>query len=211
MPDGWTDSYGDIDQATKDAAAGNQNSTLSQLHDNYQRSVESFRRALAARGALQSGDLSYGQDQIDRGLSQQEYDAANSFGDQVNQAVSGYAGVLGSNAQNLAGAIGSAENNVYGNPAYRPVAPSYADYDPTSSARWGKPVYKGADGTLYSDDGSVFNAPGTTNATAPTPMNSDGTSAPVAQLPYTPGPTDSNGVPTSAGFYGFDSNGNWIG
>lgn len=160
MPDGWTDQYGDIDQATKDAASGNQFSTVANLKNNYAQSAEQMRRALAARGMLQSSDLTYGQDQLDRGFGQQQYDAANVFANQYNGAYNAYAGVLGNNAQNLAQGVQGAESNVEANPAYRPVAATTANYDSANSTKYGTAIYSVDNGdgtsTLYTSDGQVF-------------------------------------------------------
>jgi hypothetical protein len=117
LPAGFTDQYGDVGQDTLDQAGQNQFSVLSQLARSYAQSEEQFKRGLAARGALQSGDLNYGEDQLQNAYGQQRYDAANSVGSEVNQALQGYSGVLGANAQNLSGAVQGAEANVYSNPA----------------------------------------------------------------------------------------------
>jgi hypothetical protein len=156
LPSGWSDKYGDIDQATQDAAAGNQFSTISNLQHNYSQSVEQFRKALAARGALQSGELNYGQDQLDRGLGQGRYDAANAFTNSLGGAYSQYAGVLGQNARDLASAVGGAQSNVFNNPANRPVAPTVAHYDTSLSAKYGRPVYTDEWGTVYDQSGNVL-------------------------------------------------------
>lgn len=156
LPSGFTDTYGDLDQATKDAAAANQNSTLAQLAANYGKSQEQFRRSLAARGALQSGDLNYGQDQLDQAYGQQRYDAANAFGNEANQALAAYMGVLQGNANSLAGAIGQAEGNVSSNPAYTPTPSTTATYDAGVSGQAGQPVYSDGNGNYYTQDGNPF-------------------------------------------------------
>lgn len=167
MPDGFADQFGDIDEATRTAAAGNQNSILARLKTNYGQSREQFMRQLAARGALQSGDLNYGEDQLQRGFDQQQYDAGNQFLTDANSAYGDYLGVINGNAQSLAGAIGQAESNVSANPAYRPVPATHADYDAGTSAQYGQPIYKGADGSLYDSTGNPFSPPEA--QTSPTP------------------------------------------
>lgn len=159
LPPGFQDPYGDINQATKDAATGNQQSILAGLGQRYGQSVEQFKRGLSARGALQSSELTYGQDQLDRGLAQQRYDAANQFTGEANQAVGGYVDTLGQNALTMAQGIGQAEANVYANPSNRPSAPTYAQYDAGASAQHHVAVYS-ADGKLYDDQGNPFNPPG---------------------------------------------------
>jgi hypothetical protein len=173
IPTGWTDKYGDLDQATQDAAQGNQFSTIANLRRNYEQSVESFKRGLAARGMLQSGELNYGQDQLDRGLGQQRYDAGNSFLNAVGGDYGTYAGVLGQNARDLASAVGTAEGNVLANPANRPVAPTKAHYDTSLSAKYGKPVYTDDWGTVYDQFGNVLQA-GTPPPPPPPPPSGGG-------------------------------------
>ena len=95
LPAGFKDTYGDIDQATLDAAKNNQYSTLAQLQRNYQQSVEAFKRALAARGALQSGDYNHGSDQLATGYSQQPfYHQGNAFAGEVNSDLQNYLNVM---------------------------------------------------------------------------------------------------------------------
>lgn len=159
MPDGFKDAYGDIDQATLDAAKGNQYSSLAAMQKNYQSSVDQFRKALAARGALQSGDLNYGQDQLDYGLGQSQYDAGNAFGGAAAGTIGQYTGVLDANQQRLAGAIQGAEANAFNDPANRPTQASTAQRDAGKSSAYGQDIYTGADGTLYTRDGSVFTPP----------------------------------------------------
>ena len=175
MPAGFTDQYGDLDQGTLDTAQNNSQSVLANLAHDYSQSEEQFKRGLAARGALQSGDLNYGEDQLQRGYAQQQYDAANQVGDQAQQDLSQYSGVLASNAQNMASAVQGAESNVLSNPAYTPSSASYANYDAASAAQYGQPIYKDPNGVLYDANGNVFtpSAPsGTSGAPAPAPAPS---------------------------------------
>jgi len=158
LPSGFTDKYGDIDQAAQDAAKGNQFSQIANLHRNYTQSVEAFKKHLAAMGALQSSELAYGMDSLDRGLGQQEYDLGNSFTNQLAGLYGNYAGVLGQNARDLASAVSGAQANVYNNPANRPVAPTVAHYDTSLSAKYGKPIYTDEWGTVYDLFGNVLQA-----------------------------------------------------
>lgn len=207
LPAGFADQYGDVDQGTVEAAQANPFSTIAQLARDYSQNSERFKRSLAARGMLQSGDLNYGEDQLSNDYGRQQYDAANQFTGEVSGDVGTYTGVLGQNARDITNATGTAESNVYSNPAYRPVEAQYADYDPFSSTRFGKAVYKGSDGSLYDENGATFN-PAFDYTGNPTGAPSSYTT-PTEQNPN-PNP-DQNGVPMSAGFYGFDQYGNWIG
>jgi len=165
LPSGFSDQYGDVDQATLDAAGQNQFSTLAQLARNYSQNEDQFKRGLAARGALQSGDLNYGEDQLQNAYGQQRYDAANALSSTINQALGAYSGVLNSNAQNLTGAIQGAESNVDANPSYRPTPASTANYDATNSATYGQPIYADDGGNLFDQNGNPFTPP------APTPFD----------------------------------------
>lgn len=157
LPPGFKDAYGDVDQATLDAASKNQFSTIATLHKNYQTSQDQFRRALAARGALQSGDLNYGQDQMDTGYGQNLYDAGDAFGNQAVGAVNQYTGVLDQNQRDLVGALQGAASNAESSPAGQPVKATTAQRDAAKSSLYGQDIYTGADGTtLYTRDGSVF-------------------------------------------------------
>src|SRR5215471_703977 len=153
---GWTDTYGDIDQTTRDLAAANQFSTLAGLARQNTQSNLQLRQSLAARGALQSGELGYGLDQLNTQYGQQRYDAGNALGQQLNQSVNAYTGVLDQNRANLVNALQTAESSIYSNPMYQPVAyqaPSQATYDAGESARRGKAVY-GSGGTYYDANGN---------------------------------------------------------
>lgn len=167
LPAGFSDQYGDIDQATQDQASNNQFSTLANLARNYSKSEDQFKRSLAARGALQSGDLNYGEDQLQQAYGQQQYDAANAVGSQVNQALQGYTGTLGQNAENLTAAIQGAEGNVYSNPAYRTTEPTTANYDAGNSAAYGQPIYVDSNGNLYDQNRNPFVPPAPSASAAP--------------------------------------------
>jgi hypothetical protein len=160
LPPGFSDKYGDIGQSTQDQAGANQYSVLANLARNYSQNTEQFKRGLAARGALQSGDLNYGADQLENAYGQQRYDAANAVGGQVNDALSQYMGVLSGNAQNLSGALQGAEANVYANPAYRPSAPQSANYDAGNSSAYGQPIYVDSSGNLFDQNGNPFTPSG---------------------------------------------------
>lgn len=162
LPDGFKDPFGDIDQATLDAAKNNQYSTLASLKKNYDQSVSQFQRALAARGALQSGDLNYGQNQIDTGYGQSQYDAGNQFGSAGQGILNAYTGVLGTNAQNLAQAIQAAAANAYNDPANKPVTANpgtTASRNAALSSQYGIDVYDDGSGKYYTRDGNPWVMP----------------------------------------------------
>jgi hypothetical protein len=181
LPSGFKDRFGDLNRATLDAAGVNENSVIANLARSFQQNTEQFHRSLSARGALQSGDLNYGADQLQRGNEQQRYDAGNQFLDQANQYYGQYQDVLNQNADRLVGAIQAAEGNVYNNPAYRPSysdpgttpvdgssaatptsnvvwpgSQGYATYHAGASAMAGQPVYQDGQGNLYDQRGNPF-------------------------------------------------------
>jgi hypothetical protein len=78
----------------------------------YEQGVEAFKRSLAARDALQSGDLPTGLGQLDYGKGQSEYDLAQQFGSGARGAVNDYAGVEGDQYRQYAQAINDAASRV---------------------------------------------------------------------------------------------------
>jgi hypothetical protein len=106
------DRYGDIDKATLDAASKNPYSDLAGSKRNYDQGVEAFKRGLSARGALQSGDLGYGLDQLDYTRGQSEYDLANQFGGAATSAVNDYANTEADQRRSEAQAILDAAGRV---------------------------------------------------------------------------------------------------
>ena len=158
---GFTDKYGDIDQATRDLAKNNQYSTLAGLARALAISQRQQDQQLAARGMLQSGDLAYGLNQLNTGYGQNLYDAGNAFGNQLNQDLSTYTGVLGQNARDLVAATQAAYGNAIQNPAYQPRAAQHADFDGAASAKYGVTLYSrlnddGVTKTYYTQDGKVW-------------------------------------------------------
>lgn len=152
----FKDVYGDLDPSTLDLASKNSNSILAQMASNYGLSEHQFRAQLAARGALQSGELGYGQDQLDKSYAQQRYDAANNLGTDTANALNSYTGVLSQNAQSLAQALAQAEASSISNPLYQPRGATYANYDAGLSAKYGHPVYTDDSGNLYDGTGASW-------------------------------------------------------
>src|SRR6266487_2139369 len=88
----FKDVYGDIGPDTLSLAAGNQQSDVARLGRNYSQGVESMKRALAARGGLQSGELGYGMDQADMARASSEYDLGREFSNAAQNAINSYLG-----------------------------------------------------------------------------------------------------------------------
>jgi hypothetical protein len=149
LPSGFKDQYGDIGQDTLDLAGRNQFSTTARLAKIYAESVEGDKRRLAARGALQSGDLGYALSQSDYARGASEYDAGQQFSNVAQEAVNGYVGAESAARRAESDALARAESNVYLNPMNRPVAATSASLDPDWQSKYGVPVYSGPDGKLY--------------------------------------------------------------
>src|SRR5581483_5896628 len=121
LPEGYKDKYGDIDKKTLQLASQNEQSDTQRINRQYNDNVFAFKRALAARGALNSGDLQYGLDRADLAKESALYDAANAFGDAARQAVSGYlTAEQNAKMMELQG-LAAASSSILSNPAYAPV------------------------------------------------------------------------------------------
>lgn len=120
LPAGFKDPYGDLTSGDLALAASNPYSTRANLARDYHTNVESMRKALAARGALHSGDLGYGQNQLDTQYGQQQYDAGQQFAQALQGAISSYTDAQAQDRQAQVGAITGAYGNIIQNPAYVP-------------------------------------------------------------------------------------------
>lgn len=146
---GFKDAYGDIDTPTLDLAKGNQFSDTARISRNYEQGVEAFKRALAARRGLQSGELGYGIGQADYARGASEYDIGQEFANAAQQTINDYLGVESGARMGEAGAIRDSEANVYANPLNRPTEGTEARLVPDWQAKYGQPVWQGPDGKLY--------------------------------------------------------------
>lgn len=159
MPQGIVDRYGDIDAGTLELAQKNQYSDTQRLQRSYTEGIEAFKRALAARGALQSGETGYGLQQADLARGEREYDLGLQFSNAAQGAVNDYAGVESRVRQGEAGLLSQAQANVYANPANRPVDAYDAPLIEGSIEKYGQPVYQGNDGKMYTAAGQPFDPP----------------------------------------------------
>ena len=122
MPKGFTDKYGDLTSADLALAAQNPYSTEASLKHTYDQNVTSMRKALAARGALHSGDLGYNQGNLDYGYGQDQYNAGQQFAQQLQAAIDAYTGAQAQDRQDQAAAIAQANQDIIGNQAYVPTS-----------------------------------------------------------------------------------------
>jgi hypothetical protein len=146
---GFRDAYGDIDAPTLDMAKGNQFSDTSRLARNYEQGVEAYKRSLAARHGLQSGELGWGIGQADYARGASEYDLGQEFARAAQTVINDYLGVESRVRSGEADAISAAEANVYANPANRPSQGAEAKLVPDWQSKYGQPVWQGSDGKLY--------------------------------------------------------------
>lgn len=154
VPQGFTDTYGDLTPADLAQAAANPFSDTAQLKQQYQNNVENLRRGLAARGQLHSGDLGFGQGQLDTQLGKSQYDLGNQFLQNLRDAIGNYTGAMANEDTARSGAIGQAYQDVTSNPAYQPTPAATATLVPTWQSDYGTPVYKTPEGRLYTVDGN---------------------------------------------------------
>lgn len=152
LPAGFSDKFGDIDQTTLDLARGNQFSDVARLGRSYDQGIEAMKKALAARNALSSGDLVYGQQQADYQRGASEYDLGRQYGDQATNVLNRYVDVFNQARSGESNALNAAAQNVYSNPANRPVDGKEAQLVTDWKVKYGKPVYQAPDGSLYSLD-----------------------------------------------------------
>ena len=122
MPAGFTDKYGDLAPADLSLASSNPYSTEATLARAHEQNVAAMRKALAARGALHSGDLGFNQNQIDTTYGSDQYNAAQQFAQQLQDAINAYTGTQASDRSAEAAAIAQAYSDIIGNPAYVPTA-----------------------------------------------------------------------------------------
>lgn len=120
MPAGFHDQYGDLTSADLALAAQNPYSTEADLKRAYQQNVVNMQKALAARGALHSGDLGYNQNQLDTQYGQDQYDAGQQFAQDLQQAIGAYTSAQDQGRQAQEAAIAAAYADIIGNPAYVP-------------------------------------------------------------------------------------------
>jgi hypothetical protein len=152
LPSGISDSYGDLSAADLANAAANPFSDEAGIQRNYDQSQRAMLRSLAARGALESGDLGYNAGQLDTSRGTNEYNAGAKFASDYNTAIGSYLNALGTDRADKANAIQAAYGDVSSNPLYQQGAGLGATLDPNWQAKYGTPVYRDASGNLYTTD-----------------------------------------------------------
>lgn len=133
LPQGFQDVYGDLSPTDLQNAAANPLSESANIARNYGQSRDQLMRSLAARGALQSGDLGYGMDRLDTAHAQDLYDLSNAFTDSAQQAVNSYSSQMNQLEEDQMQQIQSAAAAVYGQ-GYRLTD---AQGNPIDTSGWG--------------------------------------------------------------------------
>jgi hypothetical protein len=124
MPSGFSDRYGDIDQATLGLAGKNQQSDIARIARSYDQNVAQGKASLSARGGLQSGELQYMLDQADLQRQSNEYDSGQQFANAFNQAINAYVGAQLSDRQGEYDALVAAYRHVMSDPRFTPIPPT---------------------------------------------------------------------------------------
>jgi len=186
LPAGYQDTYGDLTPDIMAQAAANPFSQIAGLRRSSAQAGQQLQTSLAARGALHSGDLVYGADQLAQQLGQAEYDAGNAFGGAYQGDVGAFTDAMNNWQGQLPGVLSAAQQSLEANPLYQPHEAVYAQLVDNWNALYGQPIYQnGPGGTLYAigpDGNLVAYTPG---------------SAPPAPPPYNPFADPSGYVPAS--------------
>jgi hypothetical protein len=135
LPSGFKDVYGDLSEQDIATARGNPLSEFARLQKSYGDSVEMQKRQLAARGALQSGDLGYSMGQLDYGHSSDLYDLGQQFDDAAQGTINSYGEALSGLSREQIDAIRQAAQDVY-DMGYRLGVPNVATGELGSTPDW---------------------------------------------------------------------------
>lgn len=176
VPEGSWDVYGDADEATRLAAQNNPHSVLAQIGQQGQDAEAMMRAALSARGLSSSGQRVFEEQRLGKALSQAQYNARTGAMDTINQAQGGFVSAERQRARDLASQMAEAMRR---QTELHPATPGgTANLDNTMEGPNGEPVYLGADGNYYTQDGRLISGvrpkpgapqvgPGGSGATSP--------------------------------------------
>jgi hypothetical protein len=181
LPANFSDVYGDINQETKDLAAGNPESENARLLRSYNDQIESNRRQLAARGMLQSGEFDYTQGQLDLARQGDIYNLNNEFLNAAQGNINDYAGLIqGLNSEQI-DQIRAAAMAVY-NAGYRGGGgPTRDPRDPRTTGTDG--VHDVAPDAWRTPDGRTWSADPLTGNAVPITSTGQTITNPAAQPP----------------------------
>jgi hypothetical protein len=190
---------GDIDQQTIDAALGNKFSTAAQLEQSRSRSDADVEARLAARGILSSGGTVGGKQRVQQGFEGASSQLTQQLLQQLGVYESDFAAKYADIHAQYNALKEAAAYRVSQDPRFQPIGETDAVLDPASG------LYMTPDGRWYNATGQKVAAP-----TAATPA-AQASAPPAGTSGGWSGAVDAGGAPLSAGLYGFDANGNWIG
>lgn len=165
LPAGFQDKYGDVSESILAQAQANPYSETAQAQRQYDQGMLAMKQRLAASGSLESSQLGTdtGNTNYQRGLDL--YNLAGKFGSTVNDAISKYAGVLGSNQADLTNALAKGAQDAAALPGNYPagVALHQAPHTSTGVDTTFAPPKYGPDAD-YTPDGTIrqngaFNGP----------------------------------------------------
>lgn len=149
LPPGFQDAYGDIRAEDIAAAKANQGGAMTILQKNYLTGVRDMKRALAARGLLQSSDLATQQGHKDEERNLAQQNAITALLDAVREATSGPQGYT-TGMQGIAneepGQLADASTRVHQQYSAHEEDAVYVD---GSFEQYGFPVYRSSDGQLW--------------------------------------------------------------
>lgn len=156
VPEGVWDTYGDVDEATRLAAARNPHSVVAQMQQQHADAQSQMRAALAARGLSSSGQRAFEENRLGQALSQGQYQARNELLGTVGQTQSAFVNSERQRAREIAQAMSEAMGRAtQSNPA---TPGGTASIDDTMQGPDGGPVYKGPDGNYYDGNGNPVQA-----------------------------------------------------
>jgi hypothetical protein len=185
IPQGAT---GDIDAATIEAAKANRMSAAAELESQRNRGTTDLQAALAARGILDSGALTGGQQRIQEGYEKGTTSILNQLLDLISGVESDRTEQDFSLRQQRAAMRQAAAQRIFADPRYQQGGSSTAKLDPGSG------LYVTADGRWYDVNGNRVNPPGA------------GAPQVAASMSYTPPPAPSYqpapGAPVVSDIYG---------
>jgi len=205
IPAGYSDTLGDLSPADLAIDAADPMSQLNRLKASYDTQQQQLQTSLAARGALHSGDLVYGQGQLANQYATNLSDAATTFLGAPGQG--GFAGALDDYTQAYNDAYSGQQGAIDDATAIlEQLYPTEgsdvtANLDPNWQSTYGVPVYTGPDGSLYivGPDGNLqpYTSPDQGGAApAPTP-----TPTPTPPAPTT-GPAGPSNISLLPYYYG---------
>lgn len=152
VPADYQDAYGDLTPDLLAVDAANPDSQMNRLKNSYATQQQQLQTSLAARGALHSGDLVFGNEQLANANQSNLADAASAFMGAPGQggvqgAYADYTGAYNDAYAGQGDAINNALQVLQGE--YPAGTTATATLDPAWESKYNVPVYTAPDGSLY--------------------------------------------------------------